>query len=133
MLWVKPVTSSWESPPAREQVQLVGSRAQHWLLALCARAGRDIPLCRLLQALVGCWICDKGLTADLGRADWVAIARMVQARLEQASSRDEASSVLLACDPAIVLLSAGILRALACDDETLTTFVDQVGAGVREL
>jgi uncharacterized protein DUF6895 len=133
MLKAEPPIFSWQKRPTHEEVQLVSSRARNWLLALHERIGSEIALSRLLQILVGCWICKKGLAADTEQRECLAVARTVQVRLDQALSRPDASSALLECDATIVLLSAGILRALGRDSETLTRFVDQVACGIREL
>ena len=114
-----------------DQLQLVGSRARAWLLRLCEQADRQTPLSNILQILVGCWICEKALTTDIAQPGCPSMARVIQRRLDMDLGKEGALSALLSCDAALVLLSAGILRALGSESATIELFIQRAALSIQ--
>lgn len=118
-------------PPSSEQVYLIGSRAQTWFMNIYKHICTDarIPMTIVLQNLIGCWICEKALMRYVGKPDIYSIAGKIQKHLDIKGR--EAFSELLNSDAALVLLSAGILRALDSKSETIELFIQEVAAGLN--
>ena len=96
--------------------------ASAWLVGLVQRPdGAGLPpLATVLQSLVGCWICERGLAAGAGDRRLRALAREVARRLDL---ERPALVALRRCDAGLVLLCGGILRALGCPSATLEAFI----------
>lgn len=118
-------------PLSPDKVTLLGSRARIWLLELYELIGSDtrIPISSILQILVGCWICEKALGADTGKPDAQFLACELQRRLDL--REQEGFSALLSSDAALVLLSAGILRAFDSRSATIELFIQKVASGLQ--
>lgn len=119
-------------PSSFEQVTLVGYRARIWLLEVCEHicADAQTPMSSILQTFVGCWICEQALVPDTGERDILSLAREVQKRFDDLEEQ-ETFSALLSSDAALVLLSAGILRALDSKSATIELFVQEVASNVQ--
>lgn len=119
-------------PTLPDQVSLVGCRARTWLLGLYELICTDvrIPMASILQTLVGGWICEKALAADKRKPDVKSLAREVQRRLDNLREQ-EAFLALQSSDIALVLLSAGILRALDSKSENIELFIQNVASSVQ--
>jgi len=105
------------------------ARASDWLAGLAAGAdgAGTPPLAGLLEVLVGCWICERGLAVEAGRGRLRTVAGMVVRRLHV---RAHGHRALLRCDAALVLVCAGILRAHGYRSATLESFIRDVAASL---
>ena len=113
-------------------VRRAGESAHRWLLSLVEPGEVQTQLPTLLNILIGCWICEKGLSADPGSRGSRATADSVLASLNFRSQEGEQFLALLNCDAASVLLSAGILRAREKKTEVLDRFVRLVASTMSE-
>lgn len=115
-------------PPSSEQMTFTAIRARTWLLGLyeliCVDIG--IPIASVLQALIGCWICEEALIADEKLSGAQSLAYEVHRRLNY--GEQEIFSTLQNSDAALVLLSAGILRKFNIKNMWIESFIQQVSA-----
>ncbi|MGI0014511.1 MAG: DUF6895 family protein, partial [Nitrososphaera sp.] len=118
-------------PPSAEQVSLLAFRARTWLQGLSELTCSDtrIPMTSILQIFVGLWICEKALGTDTGKSVAQSLACEVQRRLDL--EEQDASSALLRCDAALVLLSAGILRVFDSKSTTMELFIQKVAFSIQ--
>jgi hypothetical protein len=114
---------------AVDTIDGAAARASDWLAGLAdgADGAGTPPLAGLLEVLVGCWICARGLAVDAGRGRLHAVAREVMQRLQR---RAQGHRALLRCDAALVLVCAGILRAQGYRSATLESFIRDVAASL---